>query len=127
MGLLETEIKELRRLIKHYQAGKIDTETFKTLMDAYQRSEKRALLLMKAETMTDNQRKALTAKNIISPATAIDLSPEEIEAEIIHCPLKEEMINRADCLDFSGEEKNFESCHECENGLANKRLLCPPG
>lgn len=126
MGLLEEELKEIRRDIKHFRAGEIDAETFDTLMRGYKRSERRSLLYMKATAMTGPERNRLITAGLMGDGILIDLSQEEINEEKILCSIKDRYITRSECLDYSGETEHFKDCNSCDTGLANKRLLCPP-
>ena len=65
----------------------------------------------------------LIKTNLIGNGTVIDLSPEEIEAEKILCPLKDSYITRSECLDYSGSQEGFDNCKDCDVGLDNKKLL----
>jgi len=127
MGLLETELKEIRVDIKHYRAGKITDDQVQTLVALYSQSEKRMRLMLSAMGMAAKHGKKhlnrLIKTNLIGDGTVIDLLPEEIEEEKILCPLKNEHITRAKCLDFSGESENMEGCEGCDTGLANKNIL----
>lgn len=127
MGLLEVELKEIRQDLKHYRAGKISEEQVQTLIGMYSQTEKRMRLALKVASMASKYGKKhikqLLQSNLIGNGTVIDLSPEEIEEEKILCPLKGTLMTRAECLDFSGEEQNFEDCAKCDVGLENKKLM----
>ena len=129
MGLLETELKEIRQDLKHYRAGKLSAEQVQILISIYSQTEKRMRLAMQAMAITakhgKKHTKQLLQSNLIGNGTAIDLSLEEIEEEKILCPLKDAHVTRAECLDFSGEAQHFEDCINCDVGLENKKLMVP--
>ena len=127
MGLLEVELKEIRRDIKHYRAGKLPDDQINTLIALYSQSEKRMRLMLQAMGMAAKHGKntfnRMIKTNLIGNGTVIDLSPEEIEEEKILCPLKDKYMTRSECLDYSGSAEHMDSCQGCEEGIANKRLL----
>ena len=127
MGLLEVELKEIRRDIKHFRAGMLAEEKIHTLIAMYSQSEKRMRLMLQAMGMAakhgGKHMNRMIKSNLIRNGTVIDLSPEEIEEEKILCQLNDKHITRAECLDFSGSSDNMDKCSGCEEGIANKKLL----
>ena len=127
MGLLETELKEIRQDIKHFRAGKLTEEKVHTLIAMYSQTEKRMRLYLQIMGIAaKNGKKHLNTmmkSNLIGNGIMIDLSPEEIEEEKILCPLKDKYMTRSECLDYSGSAEHMDSCQGCEEGIANKRLL----
>lgn len=64
----------------------------------------------------------LERMNIMDDTTAVDLLLGDPELDKIKCPEKNDIITRAECLDFSG--KNTDICERCELGTDTKdRLL----
>ena len=51
MGLIETELKEIRQDIKHFRAGKKTPEEIQTLIALYSQTEKRMRLMLQAMAM----------------------------------------------------------------------------
>lgn len=68
----------------------------------------------------------LIKRGVIGDGCLIDVTPEEIEAEKIHCTVQHKVMTRAQCLDYSGDKKNFENCKGCETGTVCKDLLLDP-
>ena len=131
MGLLEQEIKEIRLLIKEFQAGKIDAEHLHELIGAYSQTEKRTRQMLQAFTLVATGGKAnlnrLIQANLIGDGTAIDdkfITEEEQENEKVKCPGNDRLVSRHECLDFSGSTK-FPECETCETGIITKRILLP--
>lgn len=53
-----------------------------------------------------------------------DMNPENTMFE---CPDQDgKFITRQMCLDYSGNEKNHETCQSCKNFSITRRLLAPP-
>ena len=46
-----------------------------------------------------------------------------IEQENINCVDRNMVVTRENCLEYSGEEKNIESCRSCENFKTTRKLL----
>jgi len=65
----------------------------------------------------------LQRMNLMDDTTAIDLMLGDPEVDKVNCPIKEGLILRSDCLDYSGS--HHEDCKGCEIGHATKELLCP--
>jgi hypothetical protein len=64
----------------------------------------------------------LERMNLMDDTTAIDLMLGDPETDKVKCPEKEELITRAECLDYSGSHPD---CSGCEIGQATKRKLLP--
>ena len=127
MGLIEEELKEIRRDIKHFRAGKLKDEEVYTLIALYSQTEKRMRLMLQAMGMAAKHGKKhlnqMIKTNLVGNGTVIDLSIEEIEEEKVLCPVQDRHITRSECLDFSGNSENYESCKNCDTGIENKKLL----
>ena len=129
MGLLEQEIKEIRQMLRQFDADKINTEHFITKMAGYNQIEKRVRLMLQAHLTAakhhDIPLKRIFRSNLIGDGQAIDIDTIDVENELIKCPgLNFELIKRHECLDYSGENK-FAECKGCDIGLITKKLLLP--
>jgi len=76
--------------------------------------------------MSKNKRAiaGLDKMNIMDDTTAIDLMLGDPETDKVKCPLKDDLITRAECLDYSGS--NMDDCRGCEIGRSTKAKLLPP-
>jgi len=63
----------------------------------------------------------LDRMNIMDDTTAVDLMLGDKEADKIKCPLHDDLITRAECLDYSGS--HVDECSGCETGKTTKNLL----
>lgn len=54
MGLIVTEINELRQRLKNFDAGKIDVDELTAAVSVYAQTEKRMRLFLKALAMSQN-------------------------------------------------------------------------
>lgn len=61
--------------------------------------------------------------NLMDDETAIDLLLGDPEMDKIKCPEHDNLISRAECLDYSGS--HYEQCSGCEIGAETKARLCP--
>jgi len=66
---------------------------------------------------------ALKRMNIMDDTTAIDLMLGDPETDKVKCPEREELITRAECLDYSGSHAD---CAGCRIGQETKERLLPP-
>lgn len=128
MGLLETEIKELRNIIKKHDGGEVTDEQVQTKIALYSQIEKRARLMLQAfATVAKYKRIAssrIISSNLIGDGTAIDITPEDQEKEKVKCKIQGGgLITRAECLDLSGLSENYGACKDCENCEVTKDLL----
>lgn len=77
--------------------------------------------------MSKNKRaeKGLERMNIMESTTAIDLMLGDPEVDKVKCQIKQGLLTRAECLDYSGS--HYEACKGCEIGIDTKdRLIGPP-
>jgi len=66
---------------------------------------------------------ALERMNLMNGTTAIDLMLGDPEVDKVKCPYHDNLITRAECLDYSGS--HLEDCAGCEIGKATKDMLLP--
>lgn len=62
--------------------------------------------------------------NIMDDTTAIDMMLGDPNYDKVKCPLQDDLITRADCLDYSGS--HGDDCKGCEIGRSTKSKLLPP-
>lgn len=58
--------------------------------------------------------------------TAVDLLLGDPEDDKLKCPEQDHLITRHECLDYSGEANNHDTCAHCDLGLDTKRKLLVP-
>jgi hypothetical protein len=124
---MEQEIGELRKLIKLMDKGKLTAEQLHSKIEIYSQVEKRAKLMLTAYSLALKNNKLfmrIIKSNMIGDMTAIDTG-ENFEVEKIQCLLEENIINRQECLDLSGNKKNYDICKECPHYEISRRLLLP--
>ncbi len=127
MGLLETEIKELRQLRTRVLAGTVKAEETNALLAIYSQTEKRVKMMLQVFALVSKHQKVslkqITNTNLIGDGSAIDLQGD-IELEVIKCVERDEVITRADCLSFSGTTGNLKKCEGCDHfNITRKALL----
>ena len=64
----------------------------------------------------------LERMNLLDDTTAIDVELGDPEIDKVKCPLQDELITRADCIDYSGKH-SFDECLGCEIGIETKEKL----
>lgn len=120
MNLLKDKLKEIIKDQKYFKSGRMDVEkamvnlAFYNVIEKYMRMEER-----------NNMRELKYGKKYSDPFSKFDSPPDEIEEEKVLCPVQDRHITRSECLDFSGNSENYESCKDCLTGLENKKLLLP--
>jgi len=129
MGLLTQEIKEIRQMIKLYDLGKVDSTQVTDKMKMYKEARGRIKIIYDAvifsTTNASGIKNRLHSLNILSKGEAV-LDKDDLEIEMVKCPDKDEqLITRAECLDYSGETEHMETCQTCENFKITRRLLLP--
>lgn len=77
------------------------------------------------QSKNERAQKGLDRMNIMDDTTAIDLMLGDPEEDKVKCPIKNKLIYRAECLDYSGEKKHYEDCRGCEIGEKTRKLLVP--
>lgn len=124
MGLLEQEIAELRNLASEVLKGSIDTEKARTLTGIYAQSAKRENLLVQMAITAekhggkDKMWKRLNDMNLIDDKSAIAIDG----SDSFRCPEKGGLlVDRASCLDYSGESHNIDRCQKCEQFEVTRR------
>jgi len=64
---------------------------------------------------------SLNKMNILDSSTAVDLMLGNPEEDKIKCPIKDDLITREECLDYSGSNGN--ECNGCKTGIRTKEIL----
>lgn len=132
MGLIQQEIKELRQLLADVKAKKITSEELDAQIRVYSQIEKRTNQFLQSVALAakyaekgNNAYKRLVAANLIGDGEAIELNPTH-ETEKIVCRAHDGMlIERSECLDYSGVAEHQFVCRGCEQGKITKQLCLP--
>lgn len=66
---------------------------------------------------------SLNRMNILDDTTAVDLMLGDPEVDKVKCPYHDDLITRAECLDYSGSTENSSNCSGCEIGIETKKRL----
>ncbi|MCK5606411.1 hypothetical protein KAR91_31205 [Candidatus Pacearchaeota archaeon] len=128
MGLIEQELLELRQMLKDLEGGKIDGEMVDRKISIYSQSEKRSSMMLKKMIMKERAgidiEELENKSNLMLDGTSL-LSKDDLELESIKCPVKNMIIVRHDCLDFSEDIKNYGKCKGCINFKITRDKLLP--
>ena len=128
MGLIAQEIKELRRMVKLFDKGKITIEDIEIKLKIFKETHKRAKLTLDALVACSKPHRIesrLHDFNILSKGEFMQL-PGDIEIEMLICPdQNDKHITRAECLSFSGATENVKNCQSCPNFKITRELLLP--
>ena len=82
-------------------------------------------MVIQAYAVTSKNKRTIAGMekmNLLDENTAVDLGLGDMEVDKIKCPEKG-IIIRQECLDRSGEKKNYDTCKECENYEITRQLL----
>jgi len=120
VGLIDEEIKELRKLGSMIINGEIDNDKARCLLGVYNQTAKRENMLIQVVLHSgkagkkNNDIRMLNSMNVIDQECAIECG---IEASVqkVKCPEQGgRLVSREDCLDYSGTARNIDSCQKCE-------------
>ena len=115
MGLLETEIGELRQLVDDVMQDKVSMVKAALQLSIYSQVSKRERLMFdiwKASAKEKSLLKNASSKNLLDSSCAIDCV--NLNEDKIVCPERGgALVTRNSCLDFSGTERNLTKCQEC--------------
>ena len=125
MGLLETEIQELRVLNQRIDQGTIKPEVVNAKIAVFSQTEKRVKLylqIMSTAAKYGDKGAVARLKNsgLIGGQIAIESSPS---LQMIPCPEMDKAITREECLDFSGSAEHLTSCQGCKEFNATRNIL----
>lgn len=121
MGLLETEINELRQLRMDVRGGKISTEKAVVEIGIYNQVQARAKMIIQVMRMGSESPKSLNRlikKNLIGEGSAI-----QVDVDYVKCQKQDKIITRDECLDHSEKTQNNAECSLCENFSATRNIL----
>lgn len=132
MSLINQELLELRSLAQKVLTGEVDNEKARTLVGIYSQTAKRENLLFQIASFSEKNGKSdkswrrLNDMNLISENTAINV--ESKDNQVFKCPEQGwKLIDRGNCLDYSGSETNIDKCQNCYHFSITRRQICTPG
>jgi hypothetical protein len=118
MGILETEIMELRKLITDVKEKQVDIETARTVIGIYNQVSKRVSHIIQVASISakygdrDKTWNKILNKNLLSSGA---IECKEVGEEVVKCADQGgKLITREECLDHSGLERNIDRCQNCE-------------
>lgn len=125
MGLIEKEIIELRDLVKQVASGDLPLTNAAAQLSIYNQVYKRERL------MFDLWKTAAKQKNIMKKAQSKNLLTSEMAIDCGECPVKlvcsekgGRLISEDECLEYSGEQRNIDSCQDCQNfSITRKKMF----
>lgn len=128
MGLIETEITELRQLLQDVMDDKISVPQASMQLAIFSEVSKRERLMFDIWKAASDKKGVLSnvlMKNLMGKGTAIKCGGDDT-INLMCSEMGGTLITLEECLDFSGHEKNLGNCQRCGNfTLVRKRLLVP--
>ena len=116
-----------KTLIQAMKSGvKMDIDAINGIQKGFEIAIKGMNIAMTALSVESKNRRAMATlerMNIMDTSTAIDLMLGDPNEDKVKCPLQDDLITRADCLDYSGS--HGDDCRGCEIGRATKAKLLP--
>jgi len=126
MNVLSNQFKSLAQLRQELRAGRVSIDQVMAECGTYKAQQAVIDSWIKIQALNAKYgriAKRAINENIVGDGSVIDFSVVDSEHEKVKCPgLNFDLIERHQCLDYSGEKK-FPECNGCETGAITKRLL----
>lgn len=122
--------KESNARMEKIITGKFSLEEMTTAQREFEGQIKLINAVISAYGIQSKNKRAavgMERMNLMDDTTAIDLMLGDPEVDKVKCPLRDDLITRQECLDFSGEARNLDDCSGCPIGKATKDKLIPRG
>ncbi len=126
MNQITQMFKESNSRMSQIVKGKFDAEAIEKGQREAEIQVKICNVVVSMYGIGEKSKRALKdfkSMNIIEPTTAIGILGDP-EVDKVKCPYHDNLITRAECLDYSGE--NMDTCSGCETGIETKRMLITP-
>ena len=128
MGLIESRMNELLKITEQFESGTMNHETVKSRLDIIRESTnlvKMIVAIKLGEAKFGKKKFAdLYDAGIIGGGSVVS-TQRTLEMDMINCPELEKHITRSECLDYSGDSENVETCHDCPNFKDTRAKLIP--
>ncbi len=126
MGLIETEIMELRKLAKDVLDGKMKPEQAAIQLTIYNQVAKREQLILNSIGLAAKHGAKiwtkLINKNLITDNSAISVDGNTTQQ--IVCPERGGiLVDIEDCLSHSGTDRNIDACQKCDNFSTVRKIV----
>lgn len=128
MSLINQEIMELRQLAVKVASGEVGESRAKVLLGIYSQTAKRENMLVQIAVSSekhggkDRMWKRLNEMNLIHDKAAIDAPI----SNTIKCPAQGFcLIDRGQCLDYSGSAAHIDFCQKCEQFSITRNQMTP--
>lgn len=128
MNQIVKMFKESNARMEKVIAGKFKAEEMMAAQREFEGQIKLINAVVSAYGIQSKNKRAavgMERMNLMDDTTAIDLMLGDPEIDKVKCPLQDDLITRQECLDFSGEARNFGECSGCQIGKATKDKLIP--
>lgn len=129
MDLISERITQFNMAINDFMKGKLTAEKAQILVALSNAQHKWVSSAITVYGMEKKGKadlklmKRLEIKNIYNETSAIDHGLGDPEVDKVKCPYHDDLITRAECLDYSGH--HYDDCSGCEIGKATKDKLLP--
>ena len=118
----------MKKLMDALESGnKLDMDTIAAAQREFEGQIKSLNATVSIYAVMSKNKRAIAGfekQNIMDDTTAIDLMLGDPETDKVKCPLQDDLITRAECLDYSGS--HGDDCRGCEIGRSTKAKLLPP-
>jgi len=124
MNLIIDNIERIMKIVKQLEKKEISKNDAEIIISAAREARKWATLAIQAYAVESKNKRVISAlerMNIMDGSTAVDLMLGDPEADKVKCPCYNDLITRAECLDYSGN--HYDDCKGCKIGLATKNKL----
>ena len=111
----EEVFNEIQQLRRDVLTGKISSDTYALQMGGISQLEKQQKLML-GGFVAESRLKRKVPVNLNRGVVAI-------EEERHNCIDRDMIVTRSECLEYSGNEKNIESCRSCKDFKVTRNLL----
>lgn len=125
MNLQDEIITTLKEALDKFKKEKMTRDDFMGHISAANSFHKLLNQQIQTAMLFENQKKVyniLERKGIVDATAHLNIGGDP-EVDKVKCPEHDDLITRAECLDFSGS--HLEECSGCEIGKATKEKLIP--
>jgi hypothetical protein len=125
MNLQDETIVTLKGALDSFRKGKMGTADFMAHISAANTFHKLLNQQIQTAMLFESQKKVyntLERKGIVDATAHLDIGGDP-EVDKVKCPCHNNLITRAECLDYSGS--HHDDCAGCEIGKATKDKLLP--
>lgn len=126
MGLIETQIKEIRTAMRLRMDGSLKEDDYKDYIAGAKQVNELVKAMVGVTALKAKYGKTSVKElydcNLMGNRSVIDISTDA-KTDSIECPDQEKIITRLECKRYSESTGNLSTCETCQNFALTRRLL----